>query len=147
MARTLLNGRDMQAEKRFHQFPTVSAYMTRSPLTVGREQSLTVAERMMRSQDVRHLPVLDAGHIVGVLSQRDCLLVESIAGTNPTEVRVEEAMVTDVFTASPQDPVADVVQTMVARKLGSAVITEADKVVGVFTTIDALGAFLDRLAE
>jgi acetoin utilization protein AcuB len=136
----------MHPEARYHLFPTVGTYMTRSPLTVGRDQSLSVAERLMRSHDIRHLPVLDGGHIVGVLSQRDALLVESIAGTNPTEVRVEEAMVTDVFTAAPHEPVAEVVQTMVDRKLGSAVIVEGEKVVGVFTTIDALHAFLDRLS-
>jgi acetoin utilization protein AcuB len=135
----------MQTQERFHQFPIVRDYMTHSPHTVGREQPLSVAERVMRSHEIRHLPVLDGGQIVGILSQRDALLVESIAGTNPTEVLVEEAMVTDVFTVGPHESIAEVVRTMVARKLGSAVIVEDDVVVGVFTTIDALRAFLDRL--
>jgi acetoin utilization protein AcuB len=135
----------MQVQQRFHQFPLVRDYMTHSPHTVGRAQSLSMAERLMRSHGIRHLPVLDGGQVVGILSQRDALLVESIAGTNPTEVQVEEAMVTDVFTAGPQESVAEVVRTMVERKLGSTVVVEDDKVVGVFTTIDALRAFLDRL--
>ena len=46
----------------------------------------------MRDHGVRHLPVLDGGQIVGMLSQRDLLLVEAMPGVNPTEVRVEEAI-------------------------------------------------------
>jgi CBS domain-containing protein len=43
--------------------------------------------------------------------------------------------------------VAEVVETMIERKLGSAVVTEDDRVVGVFTTIDALRALRDLLGR
>jgi acetoin utilization protein AcuB len=100
----------------------------------------------MLEHRVRHLPVLSGGQIAGVLSERDLLLVESLPGVNPTEVRVEEAMVQNVFTVGPDAPLAEVIEEMVARKLGSAVVMEGDRVVGMFTTIDALGA-LHRLLE
>jgi acetoin utilization protein AcuB len=123
-----------------HQFPTIRQYMTAGPHTVSRSQPLTVARRMMREHDVRHLPVLDGGTVVGLISERDLLLVETLPGVNPTDVRVEEAMVAEMFTATPDTPIADVIETMIARKLGSAVIVEDEHVVGVFTTIDALRA-------
>jgi CBS domain-containing protein len=44
---------------------------------------------------------------------------------NPTDVRVEEAMVQNVFTVEPDAPVAEVVETMIERKLGSAVSASA----------------------
>jgi acetoin utilization protein AcuB len=74
------------------------------------------------------------------------LLIESLPDVNPDEVPVEDAMVQDVFTVSPDTPVAEAVETMIERKLGSAVVSENDRVVGVFTTIDALTA-LHRLLE
>ena len=73
--------------------------------------------------------------------------MESLPGVNPTDVRVEEAMVQNVFTAAPDEPVAEIVQTMVQRKLGSAVVMEGDRVIGVFTTIDALRALAELLAR
>jgi acetoin utilization protein AcuB len=102
---------------------------------------------MMLDHHVRHLPVLDGGRIVGLLSERDLFLVESLPGVNPTDVRVEEAMVENVFTVEPDAPIGEVVQTMIERKLGSAVVSEGDRAVGVFTTIDALQAFHELLEK
>jgi acetoin utilization protein AcuB len=132
-------------QPRVHQFPTVREYMSPSPVTVNGNRSLTAAEALMREHGIRHLPVLDGGQVVGLLSERDVLLVESMPGVNPTVVRVEEAMVQDVFQAAPDDSVADVVQTMIDRKLGSAVVVDEGRAVGVFTTIDALRALHARL--
>ena len=100
----------------------------------------------MRENQVRHLPVLDGGRILGVVSERDILLVESLPGVNPTDVRVEEAMVQDVFTVAPDTPVGEAIEQMIQRKLGSAIVCEGERVLGVFTTIDALRA-LHRLLE
>lgn len=119
--------------------------MSPAPHTIGPTSSLSKAIKTMREQQVRHLPVVERGQVVGVLSQRDILIMESLPGVNPTEVRVEEAMVRDVFTANPETPVGEVVETMIERKLGSTIVTEGGRVVGVFTTIDALRALHDRL--
>lgn len=123
-----------------HQYPVVRQYMTPIPFTIGCTQSLAVARHMMLEHGVRHLPVLDGGQIAGLLSERDLLLVESMPSVNPASVRVEEAMAQDVFTVGPDEPVADVAGTMVDRKIGSAVVMEDERVVGVFTTTDALQA-------
>jgi acetoin utilization protein AcuB len=89
--------------------------------------------------------VLDGGRIVGLLSERDLLLVETVPNVNPTNVRVEEAMVQEVLTVEPDTPVAEVVERMLERKAGSAVVCDGDRVVGVFTTIDALAALHELL--
>ncbi len=129
------------------QFPVVRQYMTPGPFTIAQDQSLAIARSVMLEHRVRHLPVLAAGRIVGMLSERDLLLVESLPGVSPGEVRVEEAMVQNVFTVAPDDPVGEVVAVMLDRKLGSAVVLEEDHVVGVFTTVDALAALTDQLAQ
>src|SRR5690348_6650695 len=95
-----------------HQYPAVREFMTPSPFTVGRESSLAAARQIMRKHLVRHLPVLHGGRIEGVVSERDLLFLESIPGVNPTLVRVEEAMVQDVFTVSPETPVGEAIETM-----------------------------------
>ncbi|HVY36374.1 MAG TPA: CBS domain-containing protein [Polyangia bacterium] len=127
------------------QFPVVRQYMTPSPHTIGPTRSLAAARRAMLEHHVRHLPVLNGGRVVGVLSERDLLLVETLLGVNPTDVHVEEAMVQEVFTVDPDAPVGEVVEQLIARKLGSAVVCRDDRVVGVFTTIDALRALHELL--
>jgi len=129
------------------QFPVVRQYMTATPHTIGPTSSLAAARRIMVQHQVRHLPVLDGGRIVGQLSERDLFLVESLPNVNPTDVRVEEAMVQNVFTVGPDTPVGEVVETMIERKLGSAVVCEGERVVGVFTTIDALQALHETLGQ
>ena len=122
------------------QYPEVREHMTPSPLVIGPTSSLSKAVKLMRDNHVRHLPVVHGGRVVGVLSQRDILIMESLPGVNPTEVRVEEAMVHEVFTVSPDAPLGEVIETMIDRKLGSTIVCEGERVLGVFTTIDALRA-------
>jgi acetoin utilization protein AcuB len=130
-----------------HQYPTVRQYMTPSPCTVPRDQAVTVAHRLMREHGIRHLPVMDGEAVVGVLSERDILLVESLPGVNPTDMRVEEAMAPDPYEVTPDAPLAEVVATLLQRRIGSAIIVDDGRVAGVFTTVDALRALAELLAK
>jgi acetoin utilization protein AcuB len=117
---------------------SIERFMTPNPHCIGRDQSLAVAHERMRSLGVRHLPVLDAGKLVGILSQRDLLFVETLHDVEPSRIKVEEAMSVDVYSVPPERPVGEVASMMVEHKYGSAVVMKGEKVVGVFTTMDAL---------
>lgn len=123
----------------------VGAHMTRSPHTIGRDQTLALAHELMNKHRIRHLPVLEGGQLVGMLSQRDLYFVESLDSSSPGEVKVEEAMTQDVFEVGKDTPLASVVDTMLQHKHGCAVVTDGGKVSGVFSTIDALGVLLEKL--
>jgi len=124
---------------------TVADRMTKTPHLIGAEQSMKTAHDLMRTHEIRHLPVLHGGKLIGLLSLRDLHLVETLPDVDPETVRVEEAMTQDVYAVEPKTPLKQVVKEMVARKLGSAVVVEGTKVVGVFTTIDALDLLAERL--
>lgn len=117
---------------------TIGERMTKTPRLIGAEQSLKVAHDLMRTHHIRHLPVLHGGKLIGVVSERDLHLVETLHDVDPATVRVEEAMSQDVYAVPPKTPLSEVVREMVARKLGSAVIVDGSTVIGVFTTVDAL---------
>jgi acetoin utilization protein AcuB len=125
--------------------PSIQKYMTTSPHTVGDDQPMTVAHRMMREHHIRHLPVLRGAKIVGLVSDRDLNLVESLKDVDPGKVLVSEAMSQDPYLVSPDAALDEVVSTMAEKKYGSAVVTQHDKVVGIFTTVDACRAFSDLL--
>jgi len=117
---------------------TIAERMTPTPQLIGAEQSIAAAHQLMRANGIRHLPVLHGGKLVGVVSQRDLHFIESLKDVNPEEVSVEEAMTQDVYAVPPRTPLKEIVNEMAERKLGSAVVVEGQKVVGVFTTVDAL---------
>ena len=121
-------------------YDTVSRFMTKSPYTIGINATLSEARERMDQQGIRHLPVLDAGALVGLLSQRDIQLLETFKDVDAKEVKVEEAMSQDVLSVAPQASLAEVAKKMAERKCGSAVVERKGDVVGIFTTIDALNA-------
>jgi len=121
--------------------PIIDRFMTRAPHTIGDEQTLATAHRMMREHGIRHLPVLHAGKLTGILSQRDLHLLETLQDVDQDDVKVSEAMTQDTFVIGPRSSVRKVAREMAEHKYGCAVVLdERDRVVGVFTTVDALEA-------
>lgn len=125
--------------------PAIAKFMTAAPHSVGRDQPLSEAHKLMRTHDVRHLPVLEGGKLVGVLSERDLALIESLGDVDATTVQVEEAMSSNVYAVHPETPLDEVVQEMASQKYGSAIVMQNNKVVGIFTTVDACRALHDLL--
>lgn len=125
--------------------PTIQKYMTTSPHSIGSDQTLAKADEMMKAQGIRHLPVLSGGHIVGMLTDRDLHLIESMEGVDPRKVKVDDAMATNVYAIPPETPLDEVVATMGDKKYGSAVVLQNGKVVGIFTTVDLCRAFAELL--
>jgi acetoin utilization protein AcuB len=118
----------------------IENFMTRSVLTIGTKSPLTEAHRLMNDHAIRHLPVLEGGRLVGMLSQRDLHLIETLKDVVPKEVLVEEAMSQDAYTVAPEAPLEDVAREMALHKYGSAVVAQGKQVLGIFTTTDALRA-------
>jgi acetoin utilization protein AcuB len=121
--------------------------MTPAPHTIGVGQTLTAAAALMRAHQVRHLPVLDGGRLVGILSERDVAVVSGIPGVNPERLAVAEAMTPDPHALAPDSGLEWVAADMAAHKLGSIVVVENDCVIGIFTTVDALRALQEMLGR
>ena len=117
---------------------TVQQFMTKCPLTIGHDQPLSLAHRIMRDNDIRHLPVLQGDQLVGIVSQRDLHLIESLKDVDPAKVQVSEAMLAEVYTVGPRASIRKIASEMATHKYGSCVVMDDGKVVGVFTTVDAL---------
>lgn len=126
---------------------TIRGYMTKSPITVGADQPIAVAHRVMREHRIRHLPVLSAGRLVGVVTERDLQLVEALPGSDAATIKVEEAMTPEPYAIGPQSSLEWVALEMAAHKYGCTVVVERGRVIGVFTTVDALRALTDLLAR
>lgn len=129
---------NVSKQNRSRRAVTIGDVMTPQPLTIGREQKLVTAHEMMTENRIRHLPVLERGELVGIVSQRDLYFFETITGVDKMADKVDEAMTTDTRVFAPDTPIADVAREMYEHKLGCAVVVERDRVVGIFTAMDAL---------
>lgn len=125
--------------------PSISKYMSTVPHTIGADQSLAVANKMMSQYGIRHLPVLSGGKLVGILSDRDVKLVESFKDVDPTQVKVEEAYSPDPYITAPNSSLAEVCDHMASKKFGCALVCDNHKLVGIFTWVDALNAMNELL--
>ena len=126
---------------------TVADFMTESPHSVGVDRTLADAHRLMRQHRIRHLPVLEGGRLVGIVSERDLHLLETLREVDQSKVEIEEAMSPDVYVVRPDTPLIQVSLQMWKKKYGSAVVMDGKEVVGVFTTVDALRALATLLAR
>lgn len=125
--------------------PSVQKYMTTSPHTIGKDQSLAHAHAILKEHRIRHLPVLDGGALVGMLTERDLALIESLSSVDPSGLKVEDAMTPQPFSVQPDSPLDQVAQEMAEKRYGSAVVVNNNKVVGIFTAVDAMSALADLL--
>ncbi len=119
------------------QMPQIQKFMTAMPHTIGKDISLKTALAMMREHQIRHLPVQEAGKLVGILTDRDLKLASSFADAN--SMKVEEVMTPDPYTVVPEAPLDRVVLEMAEHKYGCTIVQQSNgKVVGIFTAVDGL---------
>lgn len=135
----------------------VREIMTRNVSTVDHEATLLDAVLLLRSSGFRHLPVVNNGRVVGVLSDRDLQRASPsmLAKLSPEEYNrifettpITKVMARDPVTVTPETPVKDVVQLMHDEKFGSLPVVEGgNKLVGIVTTTDLLGVLHKLLLE
>lgn len=125
--------------------PQIQKFMTTAPHSIGRDQPIAMAQRVMHDHRIRHLPVLDGGALVGMITERDVALATGLRGVDVSTMKVEDAMTGVVYTVRPEAPLDEVVREMAEHRYGSAVVVSNAKVVGVFTTVDACRALAELL--
>lgn len=93
-------------------------------------------ERMKRDQ-IHHIPVVQNGEAIGIISDRDLQFV-TLAG-NSQEIKCKDIMTEAPLTVTTAEPLADVAELMIDKKVNSVLINNSEgKVVGIFTSTDAL---------
>jgi acetoin utilization protein AcuB len=121
--------------------------MTQEVVTVAQETTAAEALALCRMNRIRHLPVLQGGRLVGVISDRDLRAATPALG-DPARaealhrLRVADEMARDVVTARPEDPIEDAAMAMYERKIGCLPVIDGEDLVGIVTSSDVLRALV-----
>ena len=135
--------------ERLDHMPSVKLAMTPFPYCVDADASLGEARAMMVEHAIHHLPVTDAGALVGVISGREVALgtaISSVRGPGH-EPRVRDAAVMHAYVVEDDAPLDVVLAEMAEQRIGSAIVVRRGKLVGVFTTTDACRVLADWLRD
>lgn len=114
----------------------IAELMTPQPWTVQLDDSLTVARRMMAEREVHHLPVLDGGVVVGMVTDRDLAGTESRLGTVGDVMMRTHQVTSDA-------PLDEVLDAMTTDRFDAVIVTSARGVEGIFTATDAVRVLRD----
>jgi acetoin utilization protein AcuB len=135
----------------------VEDIMTRDPVTIEANASVSDALRALHDLDARHLPVVDGSELVGMLSDRDVRPVEDDAlddAMTPDttfgsglDVAISEIMSSSVSSVSPEDDIVDAIDLMISQRVGALPVVDAAScdLVGIVSYVDILRAARDLL--
>ena len=129
---------------------TVRDWMTSNPITIGADSSIIEALHLMKERDIRRLPVMRDGRLVGVVTDRmlkdyspgkasslDTWEVHYLLAKTP----VSEAMNTKPHTVTPDAPLTDAAEIIRDERLyGVCVVDRTGKLVGILTIKDLIEA-------
>jgi acetoin utilization protein AcuB len=121
----------------------ISEIMRPGPFTIHETDCLGVAQFAMMRAHVRHLPVMNDGRLVGMLSERDVLAARAHAvddDRNWWSITVHDAMRAPAQTAAPDDSLTEIAGRMALAKIGAMPVVERGKLLGIATITDVLDA-------
>lgn len=128
------------------QIPLIRSVMTASPRSVDIDAPVRTAQDLMIDFEIRHLPVTESDRLVGILSDRDIAFASnSASGELCDRLRVRDVCSLEVYRVAPEEPLDGVLAEMATRRIGSVVVTEGERIAGLFTATDACRCFAEHL--
>jgi acetoin utilization protein AcuB len=121
--------------------------MTRNPVTVDSETLVLDAQKIMRENNIRRLPIVDKGKLVGMVTKHDLLEASPSPATSLSvfelnyllaKMKVKEIMKKNPVTIAPDTPFEEALRLGQEKKIGSFPVVEKGKLVGITTESDII---------
>ena len=111
---------------------TVAHIMVKSVVTAAPGTSVGQARRLLEKARVRHLPVLEGGLLVGIVSDRD------LRSARDEAVPLREIMARTIFVLSPDTSIRRAARLFRERRFGAMPVLEGRELVGIVSVVDVL---------
>jgi acetoin utilization protein AcuB len=127
--------------------------MTADPLTLSPEDTLMEALQMMRLRKIRRIPILVGDKLVGMVTEGDIKRAEPSTLSDTQEhftqvmegTSVMQIMVQNLVTTTPDTPLLEAARVLRKTKYGGLPVVEGEKLVGILTDGDLVGALVKLL--
>lgn len=126
--------------------------MTANPYTITHDAPISEVIELMRSKNLRRIPVVKGQQVVGIVTQTDIQKVSPTKATTLSifevnyllsKTKVSDAMTKDVITISPDALLEEAAVLMRENRIGTLAVVENNKLVGIITESDIFDAFID----
>ena len=131
----------------------VSQVMTKNILRLNFTDDLATAEKIFKKNHIRHLPVVDKGSIVGMISSNDLLRISfaDAVGPDGQEIEssvydmfsIEQIMTSKVISIPSSTSLEDTARLFLKHEFHALPVVDNDKLVGIVTTTDVIRFFLE----
>jgi acetoin utilization protein AcuB len=121
--------------------------MTKNPITADSETLVVDAQRIMKENNIRRLPIVDKGKLVGIVTKHDLLEASPSPATSLSvfelnyllsKMKVKEIMKKNPLTLTPDTPFEEALRLGQEKKIGSFPVVENGKLVGIATESDII---------
>ncbi len=135
---------------------TVADIMTRDPVTIGPQNSVAKAIRLMRRSNIRRLPVLEDGRLVGMVTSGDLRRITGLSSVLRDQsqdnflwhhIPVCNVMSPNPITLPPHASASEAAAILVERKIGGLPVLQGEELVGIITVTDLLRYLIHLEAE
>ncbi len=126
--------------------------MTKNPITVDSETLVIDAQKIMKENNIRRLPVVEKGKLLGIITKHDLLEAAPSPATSLSvhelnyllsKMKVKEIMKKNPVTLTPDTPFEEALKIGQEKKIGAFPVVENGKLVGIATESDIV-RFLTR---
>ena len=122
----------------------VSEIMSQEIVTISPDKRVGQALQLMQKHQIRHLPVLEGGRMVGWITSRD--LREVLLASMLEKITVADVMIKAPLSVTADTGVEEAARLIMEHKIGGMPVLDGDRLVGVITMLDVIGAFLTLLS-
>lgn len=117
--------------------------MVKKVVSIPRNCHIVEALSLMKKYSIRHLPVVDNGLLMGLISESD--LRQVMIPSLMEDLRVDQLMIKNPVTISPEESLEEAARLIYRYKIGGLPVVEKGKLVGILTTPDILAAFIQLM--
>jgi acetoin utilization protein AcuB len=128
--------------------------MTTEVITLNPDQTLLKAMTLIQQKGIRHLPVVQEGKVVGIVTERDVRKAGASDATSLSifelhylidQIKVSSFMTKKVITVSPDQPIEAAAKLIYDHKIGALPVVDQNQLVGLITSSDILETFIEVL--
>ena len=122
----------------------VSEIMSQGIVTITPDKRVGQALQLMQKHQIRHLPVMEGERMMGWITSRD--LREVLLASMLEKITVADVMVRAPINVTADTSIEEAARLIMEHKIGGMPVMDGDKLVGVITMLDVIGAFLTLLS-